>query len=197
MSVNFYKLMRRLQWGTHLGLAGGKRVKNKLTDILLMTRTGSYLLRAHKYSTTTSVLNRVSNVSNLTSIHSVPLLVSIFFYWKWRQFNIIHDSVIPEFRKSTPIVESCGWSPTTAENLRWVSYVRDDFRKQFLRQSRNTGSKHAIMATFIFCTLRTAHCLSISIRKSPKLQGVARYGRMHVTNPFWTNAEKLERSVPL
>ena len=36
MSVNFYKLMRRLQWGTHLGLAGGKRVKNKLTDILLM-----------------------------------------------------------------------------------------------------------------------------------------------------------------
>ena len=80
MSVNFYKLMRRLQWGTHLGLAGGKRVKNKLTDILLMTRTGSYLLRAHKYSTTTSVLNRVSNVSNLTSIHSVPLLVSIFFY---------------------------------------------------------------------------------------------------------------------
>ena len=36
MSVNFYKLMRRLQWGTHLGLAGGKRVKKKLTDILLM-----------------------------------------------------------------------------------------------------------------------------------------------------------------
>ena len=36
MSVNFYKLMRRLQWGTHLGLAGGKRVKNKLTVILLM-----------------------------------------------------------------------------------------------------------------------------------------------------------------
>ena len=36
MSVNFYKLMRCLQWGTHLGLAGGKRVKNKLTDILLM-----------------------------------------------------------------------------------------------------------------------------------------------------------------
>ena len=38
MSVNFYKLMRRLQWGTHLGLAGGKRVKNKLTDILLMNK---------------------------------------------------------------------------------------------------------------------------------------------------------------
>ena len=36
MSVDFYKLMHRLQWGTHLGLAGGKRVKNKLMDILLM-----------------------------------------------------------------------------------------------------------------------------------------------------------------
>ena len=36
MLVNFYKLIRRLQWGTHLGLAGGKRVKNKLADILLM-----------------------------------------------------------------------------------------------------------------------------------------------------------------
>ena len=36
MLVNFYKLMRHLQWGTHLGLAGGKHVKNNLMDILLM-----------------------------------------------------------------------------------------------------------------------------------------------------------------
>ena len=34
--VNFYKLIRHLQWGTHLSLVGEKRVKNKLMTILLM-----------------------------------------------------------------------------------------------------------------------------------------------------------------
>ena len=34
--VNFYKLIRHLQWGTHLSLAGEKRAKNKLMTILLM-----------------------------------------------------------------------------------------------------------------------------------------------------------------
>ena len=47
MSVNFYKLMRRLQWGTHLGLAGGKRVKNKLTDILLMNKDDKKPIELH------------------------------------------------------------------------------------------------------------------------------------------------------
>ena len=34
--IIFYKLIRHLQWGTHLSLAGEKSVKNKLTTVLLM-----------------------------------------------------------------------------------------------------------------------------------------------------------------
>ena len=41
--------MRRLQWGTHLGLAGGKRVKKKLTDILLMYVLDSQNPRCSSY----------------------------------------------------------------------------------------------------------------------------------------------------
>jgi len=93
------------------------------------------------------------------------------------------STVTAHFRKSTAIVESPGLLPATIESPGRMSYVWTTFDKGFYESRhcrlslgilvKNTG-KYAIIATFIFCTDRTAyrtrHTLSILSRVSTAIK---------------------------
>ena len=101
MSVNFYKLMRRLQWGTHLGLAGGKRVKKKLTDILLMNEKVQEKMGTHPRS-------KVKTMSA-----PEPLRVTRSIFWK----SSPKAAAVPQIDDTT-------WDFRRSLRVRSIAFIR-------------------------------------------------------------------------